>query len=101
MRSAGMLTVSRPARRTGTRSVPTESTAIAAPQNRAPPQDTLAKRRQEIQVMTNVNRTTLNRRRLVQGSTAAAGGFALVRIAPVSYTHLRAHETVLDLVCRL
>ena len=22
-------------------------------------------------------------------------------IAPVSYTHLRAHETVLDLVCRL
>ena len=23
------------------------------------------------------------------------------RIAPVSYTHLRAHETVLDLVCRL
>ena len=24
-----------------------------------------------------------------------------VRLAPVSYTHLRAHETVLDLVCRL
>ena len=23
------------------------------------------------------------------------------RIVPVSYTHLRAHETVLDLVCRL
>ena len=23
------------------------------------------------------------------------------RIRPVSYTHLRAHETVLDLVCRL
>ena len=23
------------------------------------------------------------------------------RISPVSYTHLRAHETVLDLVCRL
>ena len=23
------------------------------------------------------------------------------RSAPVSYTHLRAHETVLDLVCRL
>ena len=22
-------------------------------------------------------------------------------VAPVSYTHLRAHETVLDLVCRL
>ena len=24
-----------------------------------------------------------------------------VRATPVSYTHLRAHETVLDLVCRL
>ena len=24
-----------------------------------------------------------------------------VSLAPVSYTHLRAHETVLDLVCRL
>ena len=24
-----------------------------------------------------------------------------LRYAPVSYTHLRAHETVLDLVCRL
>ena len=23
------------------------------------------------------------------------------RVGPVSYTHLRAHETVLDLVCRL
>ena len=26
---------------------------------------------------------------------------ATVNIVPVSYTHLRAHETVLDLVCRL
>src|SRR5665811_1162457 len=25
----------------------------------------------------------------------------VVSLAPVSYTHLRAHETVLDLVCRL
>ena len=25
----------------------------------------------------------------------------LVGVVPVSYTHLRAHETVLDLVCRL
>ena len=24
-----------------------------------------------------------------------------MQLAPVSYTHLRAHETVLDLVCRL
>ena len=31
------------------------------------------------------------------GSTA----FFAVYAAPVSYTHLRAHETVLDLVCRL
>ena len=28
-------------------------------------------------------------------------GFDECRIKPVSYTHLRAHETVLDLVCRL
>ena len=28
-------------------------------------------------------------------------GFVLWPFSPVSYTHLRAHETVLDLVCRL
>ena len=28
-------------------------------------------------------------------------GYAVVNVGPVSYTHLRAHETVLDLVCRL
>ena len=33
---------------------------------------------------------------LVQGEYAALAG-----LAAVSYTHLRAHETVLDLVCRL
>ena len=27
--------------------------------------------------------------------------FVVLRLGPVSYTHLRAHETVLDLVCRL
>ena len=35
---------------------------------------------------------------------ACAGGSgvrASIRALPVSYTHLRAHETVLDLVCRL
>ena len=32
---------------------------------------------------------------------AAAGEPDLLYIDPVSYTHLRAHETVLDLVCRL
>ena len=26
---------------------------------------------------------------------------AITALVPVSYTHLRAHETVLDLVCRL
>ena len=38
------------------------------------------------------------------GGKATPGvGFAagMERILPVSYTHLRAHETVLDLVCRL
>ena len=29
------------------------------------------------------------------------GGKRRVVLQPVSYTHLRAHETVLDLVCRL
>ena len=28
-------------------------------------------------------------------------GLLYIALAPVSYTHLRAHETVLDLVCRL
>eukprot|EP00657_Telonema_sp_P-1_P012430 TRINITY_DN89_c0_g1_i1.p1 TRINITY_DN89_c0_g1~~TRINITY_DN89_c0_g1_i1.p1 ORF type:complete len:102 (+),score=66.98 TRINITY_DN89_c0_g1_i1:89-394(+) len=32
------------------------------------------------------------------GKTAV---FVLTTLQPVSYTHLRAHETVLDLVCRL
>ena len=30
-----------------------------------------------------------------------AAGLVMVIALPVSYTHLRAHETVLDLVCRL
>ena len=29
------------------------------------------------------------------------GPFYFGKLKPVSYTHLRAHETVLDLVCRL
>eukprot|EP00657_Telonema_sp_P-1_P012416 TRINITY_DN896_c0_g1_i4.p1 TRINITY_DN896_c0_g1~~TRINITY_DN896_c0_g1_i4.p1 ORF type:complete len:110 (-),score=57.88 TRINITY_DN896_c0_g1_i4:33-362(-) len=28
-------------------------------------------------------------------------GVHVIHLSPVSYTHLRAHETVLDLVCRL
>src|SRR5665811_2473594 len=36
------------------------------------------------------------------GSTTELGLIAVPpRLIPVSYTHLRAHETVLDLVCRL
>ena len=31
----------------------------------------------------------------------ALTALALTRVSPVSYTHLRAHDTVLDLVCRL
>ena len=34
-------------------------------------------------------------------TAGAFGHTGLVDIAAVSYTHLRAHETVLDLVCRL
>eukprot|EP00657_Telonema_sp_P-1_P002023 TRINITY_DN14875_c0_g1_i1.p1 TRINITY_DN14875_c0_g1~~TRINITY_DN14875_c0_g1_i1.p1 ORF type:complete len:134 (+),score=25.29 TRINITY_DN14875_c0_g1_i1:113-514(+) len=34
-------------------------------------------------------------------STSSPVGLVMHNIAPVSYTHLRAHETVLDLVCRL
>ena len=41
-----------------------------------------------------VHRSGLNRVRLLE--PGASGG-----LGPVSYTHLRAHETVLDLVCRL
>src|SRR5664280_3569880 len=36
----------------------------------------------------------------VQYSFTVSGG-KNIALAPVSYTHLRAHETVLDLVCRL
>ena len=35
------------------------------------------------------------------GWQVARGDETLRPFAPVSYTHLRAHETVLDLVCRL
>src|SRR5665811_1148648 len=34
-------------------------------------------------------------------STSADLAYTTVMTVPVSYTHLRAHETVLDLVCRL
>ena len=34
-------------------------------------------------------------------TTSSASSTAASGYTPVSYTHLRAHETVLDLVCRL
>ena len=40
--------------------------------------------------------------RVFDGGAGRARGVSTARGAgPVSYTHLRAHETVLDLVCRL
>src|SRR5659263_315053 len=46
---------------------------------------------------------TTNGGMLGQGHTGAGGGIAVLveAIRPVSYTHLRAHETRHDLVCRL
>ena len=40
-------------------------------------------------------------RPVVAGRVGAVHGARRHRVEPVSYTHLRAHETVLDLVCRL
>ena len=40
-------------------------------------------------------------RRVFDLSHQVAGEDEQVRLGAVSYTHLRAHETVLDLVCRL
>ena len=37
----------------------------------------------------------------VPGAIGDDGAFLVQGINPVSYTHLRAHETVLDIVCRL
>ena len=37
----------------------------------------------------------------LEGVHAYPGDGAITWMEPVSYTHLRAHETVLDLVCRL
>ena len=42
------------------------------------------------------------RARAPQGAgSTVADVLSLMGVDPVSYTHLRAHETVLDLVCRL
>src|SRR5664280_255320 len=44
------------------------------------------------------------RRRATHDEAGRQGGAAVLQsggLRPVSYTHLRAHETVLDLVCRL
>ena len=37
----------------------------------------------------------------VGGNDSQTNPCGIASIYPVSYTHLRAHETVLDLVCRL
>ena len=37
----------------------------------------------------------------VMGPSGSGKSTLLNMLGPVSYTHLRAHETVLDLVCRL
>ena len=38
---------------------------------------------------------------ITTGTSAIKINAAAIGNSPVSYTHLRAHETVLDLVCRL
>src|SRR5665811_1995204 len=38
---------------------------------------------------------------MIQAARASASAYFASNLTPVSYTHLRAHETVLDLVCRL
>ena len=74
---------------------------------RRPPRSTLDrssaasdvyKRQAQIQVQTGLHKTALRRERSGQLNIPLiiqAGYIA------VSYTHLRAHETVLDIVCRL
>ena len=52
---------------------------------------------QVAQVDINLIRNAFQFRLIVEREAAAA----FAQAAPVSYTHLRAHETVLDLVCRL
>src|SRR5665811_417558 len=60
------------------------------PQRRRPPRDGRAGR---------IPSHTAARPQGQRGSGQAVP--RLIRATPVSYTHLRAHETVLDLVCRL
>ena len=45
--------------------------------------------------------TVIGRTRVTEIVDKGPGKGALLYSDPVSYTHLRAHETVLDLVCRL
>ena len=51
-------------------------------------------------VINGVERVNPETRQKVEAAIAELG-YSPNAIAPVSYTHLRAHETVLDLVCRL
>ena len=43
----------------------------------------------------------LDAKEAIATSLLVVGVTSLAALVPVSYTHLRAHETVLDLVCRL
>ena len=75
---------------------------------RRPPRSTLDRSSAASDVY---KRQGLNLLRLINEPTAAAiaygldnaseGIYAVYDLGAVSYTHLRAHETVLDLVCRL
>ena len=57
----------------------------------------LARLRRNFSAAQVAERANISRPTLTALETGAPG----VSIGPVSYTHLRAHETVLDLVCRL
>ena len=50
---------------------------------------------------TNAGKSTLFNALTRAGAYAADQLFATLDTTSVSYTHLRAHETVLDIVCRL
>ena len=74
---------------------------------RRPPRSTLDRssaasdvyKRQNINNVSGLTGTMWNTTGLAAGNYSFA--YKVTNQSPVSYTHLRAHETVLDLVCRL